>query len=66
VKSFQKDFYLETSNPLRRLSRNVRLIGYILQVVFLWLVAGGRVRRAVAKARETGATLEIDDLGDQY
>ena len=64
VKSFQEDFYLETSNPLRRLSRNVRLIGYIVQVVFLWLVAGRRVRRAMAKARETGEPFEIDDLGD--
>ena len=64
MKSFQENFYLETTNPLRRLTRNVRLIGYILQVVFLWLVAGGRVRRGVTRARETGEPLEIDDLGD--
>ncbi len=64
MKSFQEDFYLETSNPLPRLSRNVRLIGYILQVVFLWFVAGGRVRRAMARARETGDPFEIDDLSD--
>jgi hypothetical protein len=64
VKSFQEDFYLETSNPLRRLCRNVRLIGYILQVAFLWLVEGGRVRRAILRARETAEPFEIDDLGD--
>ncbi|TDI35453.1 MAG: hypothetical protein E2P02_27890 [Acidobacteria bacterium] len=64
MKSFQEDFYLDASHPLRRLSRNVRLIGYILQVAFLWLVEGGRVRRAVLRARETREPFEIDHLGD--
>ena len=50
MKSFQEDFYLETLNPLRRLCRNIRLIDYILQVAFLWLVEGGRVWRAILRA----------------
>ena len=67
MKSFQEDFYLETSNPLRRLWRNVRLFGYVLQIVWFWAVRGGRVRRAVRSAGQTGKAGDpffIDSLGE--
>ena len=40
--SFQEDFYLETASPLRRLWRNVRLFGYVIQVVWMWSIQGAR------------------------
>ncbi len=67
MKSFQEDFYLETSSPLRRLWRNLRLFGYVLRVVWFWVVLGGRVRRAVRRARRAGKAGEplfIDSLGE--
>ena len=67
MKSFQEDFYLETSSPLRRLWRNVRLLRYVLQIVWFWAVRGGRVRRAVRRARRTGTAGDsffIDSLGE--
>jgi len=62
--TFQEDFYLETPSVLRRLWRNVRLFGYVLYVVWFWLVLGGRVRRAVRKAERSGEPFVIDSLGE--
>lgn len=64
MSSFQEDFYLETSNPLRRLWRNVRLAGYVLELVWFWLVRGGPIRRAVKRARRTGEPFFVDALSD--
>ena len=64
MSTFQEDFYLETSNPLRRLWRNLRLFGYVLRVLWLWAVLGGRVRRAVRRAGKAGDPFFIDSLGD--
>jgi hypothetical protein len=61
--SFQEDFYLETSSPLRHFWRNVRLVGYILQIVWFWGWSGARVRRALRRARRTGEPYIIDSLG---
>jgi len=64
LKSFQEDFYLEKSSPLRRLGRDLRLFGYVLQVVWFWVVRGGHVRRAVRRARRTADDpFLIDSLG---
>ena len=67
MKSFQEDFYLETSSPLYRLWRNLRLLAYVLQIVWFWAVLGGRVRRAVRKASQPGQSDDpflIDSLGE--
>lgn len=63
VGSFQEDFYLETSSPVRRLWRNVRLMIYVLRVAWMWGVAGFRVRREIARARRCGDPFVIDELG---
>lgn len=62
--SFQEDYYLETAGLSRRLWRNVRLVGYVVRVVWFWLVLGGRIRRAVRKAARTGEPFIIDSLGE--
>jgi len=67
LKSFQEDFYLETPSPLRRLWRNVRLLAYVLQIVWVWAVLGGRVRRAVRRASQPDQADDpfvIDSLGE--
>lgn len=62
--SFQEDFYLETSSPVRRWWRNLRLFGYVVQMVWVWSVPGARVRRAVRRARRSGEPFIIDSLGE--
>lgn len=62
--SFRDAYYLSSANPFRRLWRNVRLFFYVLRIVWLWTVPGGRVRRAVARARKSGQPLSIDFLAD--
>ena len=62
MKSFQEDFYLETSSPARRLWRNLRLLGYVLQMVWVWAVPGGRLRARLRRARRTGEPVVIDAL----
>ena len=62
MKTFQEAFYLETRNPLLRLSRNVRLFGYILRMIWFWGLLGGRVRRAVRRSQRSGHTYYIDEL----
>jgi hypothetical protein len=64
VSSFQQDFYLETSNPLHRLRRNLRLLAYILRIVWFWIVRGGPVRRAVRRPRPSDDPFFIDTLAN--
>ena len=64
MQSFQEDFYVETSSLLPRLWRNVRLFGYVLQIVWFWAVRGGRVRRAVRRAGKADDPFFIDSLGE--
>ena len=62
MSSFQEDFYLDTSSPLRRFVRNLRLLGYMVQMTWTWAVTGGRVRRRLRKAKRTGEPFVIDAL----
>lgn len=64
MSSFQKDFYLETSNPLPRLRRNIRLLAYILQIVWFWTVRGGPLRRSVRRPRHSDDPFFIDTLAN--
>jgi len=64
LSSFQEDFYLETSSPLRRLARNARLLAYILQIVWFWTVRGGPLRRIVRRPRASDDPFFIDTLAD--
>lgn len=64
MSSFQEDFYVETSSPLRRLRRNVHLLAYILQIVWFWSVRGGPVRRIVRRPRPSDDPFFIDSLGE--
>ena len=60
--TFGEQYYLTTSNPLRRLLRNLRLLSYIAFLFWTWLIVGGRVRRARRRAENIGEKLYIDDL----
>ena len=61
--SFGEEFYLTTRNPWRRLRRNLRLLGYIGFMAWVWLIVGGRVRRARRKALRGGQPYYVDELG---
>lgn len=60
--SFGEEFYLTTPNPWRRLRRNLRLLGYIGFMAWVWLIVGGRVRRARRKALRSGQPYYVDEL----
>lgn len=56
-------FHLHRDSAWSRLFRDVRLLGFLATVAYTWIVSGGRVRRAYAKAVERNETLYIDHLG---
>jgi len=62
MKSFQQRFYLQQRSLLKTLWRDLRMIAYILQVVYAWVVIGGRVRRAYRGCEQAGTTWWIDQL----
>ena len=62
--TFGEQFYLTTRNPLRRLVRNIELLGYIAFLIWTWLIVGGQVRRARRRAERNGDPFYIDDLAD--
>ena len=62
--SFGEQFYLTTSNPLRRLLRNLRLLAYIAFLAWTWLIVGGRVRRACRRAQQGSDPFVLDELAD--
>lgn len=62
MKSFQERFYLHQPTVLKTLWRDVRMLAYILQVIYVWLILGGRVRRAYLRCERAGETWWIDDL----
>ncbi len=62
MKSFQERFYLTERTRLKTLWRDMRMLGYILQVIYAWVFIGGRVRRAYRHCERTGETWWIDEL----
>ena len=62
MKSFQQRFYLHDPGLLKTLWRDVRMLGYILEVIWAWTVVGGRVRRAYRRCERSGDTWWIDTL----
>lgn len=64
-RSFQEAYYLRTDRLAPRLWRDVRLAGYLARVALVWLVRGGRVRRAHRRAIETGRPYYIDHLAER-
>lgn len=62
MKSFQERFYLHEGGLLKTAWRDLRMLGYILQVIWAWTVMGGRVRRAYHDCERSGQTWWIDRL----
>lgn len=56
-------FHVHRDSVWSRLCRDVHLLGFLATIACTWIVAAGRVRRAYAKAAETGETFYIDHLG---
>jgi len=57
-------FYVSEPSRVRRLVRDLRLAGYIMGLVWTWVVTGGRVRRAYRRCERDGQTYVIDRLAD--
>jgi len=62
MKSFQERFYLHTRSPLKTVWRDVRMLGYITQVIYAWVFVGGPVRRAYRRCERAGETWWVDEL----
>lgn len=60
--SFGEQFYLTTPSPWRRFTRNLRLLAYIVFLLWTWATVGGRVRRACKHAGRGGKPFEVDSL----
>jgi len=65
MKSFQERFYLHQPTVLKTLWRDVRMLGYLLQVIYAWVFIGGRVRRAYQRCELAGETWWIDELDQE-
>ena len=61
--TLDEGFHVHRDGALRRLYRDLRLLGLLAVIACTWIVAGGRLRRAYAKATATGRTFYIDRLG---
>ena len=64
--TFGEQFYLTTRSPGRVAWRNLRLLGYIVFLIWTWLTLGGRVRRAKRHAEKTGEKFCIDHLASGH
>ncbi len=64
MNTFQERYYLRDPSPVKRLYRNIRLLGYVARVAWTWLVLGGKVRRRYRKAEARGDRYQIDFLAD--
>lgn len=54
----ERYFRLYTADPVARLKRDFWVLRYMVKLLYLWLVVGGRLRRAKARAaREDGVYL---------
>ncbi len=63
--TYGEKFYLHEANWLRRLWRDLRLLAYIAQIMWLWAVLGGRLRRLNRAHTTRGTTFPIDFLDDE-
>ncbi len=60
--TFPELFYLKESTRWQRFKRDVRLIRFMISMLWRWATAGRRVRKAYRHAQATGGTLWLDDL----
>jgi len=60
--TFPELFYLKESTRWQRFKRDLRLIRFIIFMLWRWATAGRRVRKAYRQAQATGGTLWLDDL----
>ncbi len=63
--TYGEKFYLHEANWLQRLWRDLRLLAYIAQIIWLWSVLGRRLRRLNHTHTARGTTFPIDFLGDE-
>jgi len=57
--SFADQFHLENATLKQRISRDVRLIGWLLQAIRMW-VKGRPVRAEFTRCQETGKPFYVD------
>lgn len=63
--TFPEQFYLKESTRWQRFTRDLRLIQFMISMLWRWATAGRRIRKAYRQAQATGETLWLDDL-DPY
>ena len=61
--TLEERFCVRERGWLRRLRRDVDLLLYLARLISLWLVAGGRLRRAYRAKQAAGGTYWVDRPG---
>lgn len=62
--SFEEQFYLENPSHWQVLTRNLRLLTWLIRPALDWLIRGSRVRKAYQKARQSGQPVILEDIID--
>ena len=66
-KTFQERYYVTEPGWPRRLFRDAALVIYIVRMLWMWLVVGGRVRRDYRRCMKSGNVYRVDHLAkDNY
>ncbi len=60
--TFSELFYLEEATRWQRFKRDLRLIKFMINMLWRWATAGRKVRIAYRRAQANGGTLWLDDL----
>ena len=63
--TYQEKFYLEEATRWQRFKRNLRLIKYMLGIVWFWAVLGRKVRQQHRRSQANGETYWIDHLAGE-
>ena len=58
--TFDEQFFVRESSPLKRVRRDIRLLRFLVTIVWRWLWQGGAVRRRYRHAEAAGEIYYLD------
>jgi hypothetical protein len=58
--TFDEQFFVHEASPLKRVWRDIRLLGFFATIVWRWLWQGGSVRRRYRQAEALGQVYYLD------